>query len=89
MQINNLIDEKALAKLLCVSVHTLRSWRFWGGGPPYLKLGKTVRYDPQSVLEWCKSSEVLPTPEPTSNPERSKYLKKQIEKCLDHEDGGE
>jgi hypothetical protein len=44
--------EKEEAKRLKVSVRTLQSWRYKGGGPPYLQLGSAVRYDPVRVDAW-------------------------------------
>ncbi len=44
-----LIDEHAAASLLGLSVKTLRRWRWSGGGPSYVKLGRCVRYDPAEI----------------------------------------
>ena len=40
----HLLDEKQAAGLLKVSVKTLQGWRVRGGGPPFVKLGRCVRY---------------------------------------------
>jgi hypothetical protein len=39
-----LLTEQEGAKLLGLSVATLRRWRWLGIGPSYLKLGSAVRY---------------------------------------------
>lgn len=40
------------SNVLKVSERTLANWRWRGCGPPYEKLGGSVRYDPQAVREW-------------------------------------
>jgi predicted DNA-binding transcriptional regulator AlpA len=35
-----------------VPVGTVRRWRFDGGGPPGVRLGKHLRYDPADVRAW-------------------------------------
>ena len=41
---NQLMDEKQAAALLNVSVKTLQARRSKGGGPLFVKLGRSVRY---------------------------------------------
>jgi len=41
---NKLLDEKQAAAFLNVSVKSLQAWRYRGGGPKYVKLGRSVRY---------------------------------------------
>ncbi len=41
-----------LAEILSVPVDTLRSWRSRGVGPPALKVGRFVRYQPADVQAW-------------------------------------
>ena len=43
------IDEAELAMLISVSVSTLRNNRFLKRGIPYVKIGKSVRYDSRDV----------------------------------------
>jgi hypothetical protein len=38
-----------LGTFLGIPVKTLRDWRFKGYGPQWLRLGKHVRYDPETV----------------------------------------
>jgi hypothetical protein len=42
-----------MAYLLGLSVRTLESLRLRGEGPPYLKLGRSVRYQRASGLGWA------------------------------------
>lgn len=39
-----LLTEQQAAALLHVSVKSLQGWRSRGGGPPFVKLGRCVRY---------------------------------------------
>ncbi|MEV6832348.1 helix-turn-helix domain-containing protein [Amycolatopsis sp. NPDC051102] len=41
-----------LGTFLGIPVKTLRDWRFKGYGPQWLRLGKHVRYDPETVRQW-------------------------------------
>jgi Helix-turn-helix domain len=45
-----LLNEREAATLLRLSVKCLQGWRVRGGGPPFLKLGRSVRYE-VSALE--------------------------------------
>jgi hypothetical protein len=44
-----------LAPKINIPVSTLRYWRVVGGGPPYSKLGRVIRYNLSSVLSWIDS----------------------------------
>lgn len=41
---DELLTEQQAAALLHVSVKSLQGWRSRGGGPPFIKLGRCVRY---------------------------------------------
>ena len=44
------------ADFLGVPVSTLYYWSYIGeGGPPILRIGRCLRYDPYSVIEWARS----------------------------------
>jgi predicted DNA-binding transcriptional regulator AlpA len=47
-----LIDTEATAARLGVQVQTLKNWRAAGEGPPYVKVGRAVRYDPRALDRW-------------------------------------
>lgn len=53
-----LIDTAATAAFLGVQVQTLKNWRAEGAGPPYVKLGRLVRYDPRVLDRWVKAQTV-------------------------------
>lgn len=50
--IYQLINENEAARRLGLAVPTLRKWRVHGGGPPFLKLGRAVRYDTADLDAW-------------------------------------
>ena len=47
-----LLDQAAVADLLQLSEHTLRTWRHLGKGPPFRKLGGRVIYERADVEHW-------------------------------------
>ncbi len=51
------IDTPAVSKLTGVPVCTLTTWRCRGGGPRFLKYGKSVRYRRRAVLGWMDACE--------------------------------
>ena len=55
---NQLAREKTVSEKLQVSVQTLRNWRHKGVGPPYVKLGRAVRYDLQQVSEFLDDHKI-------------------------------
>ena len=52
---HRLVDENEAADLLGLSKRTLQAWRVRGGGPPFLKLGRLVRYDVTMLWGWAAS----------------------------------
>jgi hypothetical protein len=54
---------KDAAKVLKVSLSWLAKARMRGDGPPYIKLGKAVRYTEQSLVHWMKSRQRFSTSE--------------------------
>ena len=53
---HNLLDEKAVAAHLGVTIACLRRWRRVGEGPVYAKLGRLVRYRQQDIDEFVRSN---------------------------------
>lgn len=43
-----------VAERLKIPAGTLRRWRREGKGPPFLTLGRHVRYDPGAVRQWLR-----------------------------------
>lgn len=48
-------NEQQLALFLQKSPRTLQQLRRTGGGPPFLKLGGSVRYDPEVIRDWVRA----------------------------------
>jgi len=55
------LNETQAAELLGVSVRTLQAWRVRGGGPVFVKLGRSVRYRPDDLESWISSRRVAST----------------------------
>jgi hypothetical protein len=51
-QFQALLNEYNVAELLKISVATVRRWRLFRAGPPYIKIGASVRYRPIDVESW-------------------------------------
>ena len=58
-------DVEAAPRLGC-KVSTLRRWRWSGGGPPYVKIGRLVRYRPTDIAEWLAAQRRISTSDPGS-----------------------
>lgn len=57
------LDSQAAADLYGVSTKTLEKWRQNGFGPPFVKLGKAVRYERAALLAWAEARTVRSTTE--------------------------
>ncbi|WP_419785419.1 helix-turn-helix transcriptional regulator [Pseudodesulfovibrio sp.] len=55
-----LIDEHEAARLLCISVSKIRTDRQNGIGLPYVKNGRSVRYDIKDIDEFIENQKVTP-----------------------------
>jgi excisionase family DNA binding protein len=51
--VDEYLTEVDVAELLKVSAGTLRRWRREGIGPPWLRLGRGVRYRRRDVDRWA------------------------------------
>jgi predicted DNA-binding transcriptional regulator AlpA len=50
-----LMSEREVAKEIGFSVFWLQRSRVVGGGPPYIKLGRSVRYPVANLVQWLSS----------------------------------
>lgn len=48
------LTQREVAELLRLPEHTLEDWRLTRHGPPYLKLGRHVRYDLADIVAWTR-----------------------------------
>lgn len=49
------LTTEEVSKILSVSHKTLELWRRLGKGPPWHKLGRTVRYKESELSEWVRN----------------------------------
>jgi excisionase family DNA binding protein len=70
----SLREDKA-AQHLGLSVRTLQKWRVRGGGPPYHKLGRAVRYSADDLDAFIEAGRRTSTsdPGPTPAPQPTRY----------------
>lgn len=57
----SLVSETEAARLLDVSVRTLQAWRAQDAGPPYVRVGRLIRYVRASLLAWITSRTHTPS----------------------------
>jgi predicted DNA-binding transcriptional regulator AlpA len=62
-RIERLLTAKDAANLLRLSQSWLAKARMRGDGPPYVKLGRSIRYGEGALVEWMKSRQRLSTSE--------------------------
>ena len=61
--IERLLTPKESTGFLRVSLSWLAKARMRGDGPPYIKVGRSVRYAEAALLQWMKSRQRLSTSE--------------------------
>jgi predicted DNA-binding transcriptional regulator AlpA len=60
--VEKFINEKQVAEMTRLSVATLRNDRWLGRGIPYVKLGRSVRYSLEAVLNYMQAHTVEVAP---------------------------
>jgi predicted DNA-binding transcriptional regulator AlpA len=58
-----LLTAKEAAKLYKVSTSWLAKARMRGDGPPYIPIGRSIRYAEAALIQWMKSRQRLSTSE--------------------------
>ena len=51
---DQLMTEKEVAGLICITPRALQNWRLRGGGPEYVKIGRSVRYQRSDVIKFIE-----------------------------------
>jgi hypothetical protein len=59
------LTSKEAAIFLRSSASTLSKFRVYGGGPPYLKLGRKILYERAALVEWLDAHRRQSTSETT------------------------
>jgi len=54
-QIESLLNEHDVARITRMSLASVRRWRLLRQGPPFIKIGAAVRYQPQALEAFLKS----------------------------------
>jgi hypothetical protein len=54
------VCEKEAAKTMCVAIQTLRNWRHLRKGPAYIKLGRSVRYRIEDLINFIERHRIDP-----------------------------
>lgn len=49
-----LLNEEEAAASLRISVRTLQAWRLKAAGPPFVRVGRTIRYRRGDIKAWIK-----------------------------------
>jgi len=60
VDMQGLVNEKEAARLLGLSVITLRNYRHQRRGPIYYKLGRSVRYSLKDIMEFVEQRRIIP-----------------------------
>jgi hypothetical protein len=60
---DQLLTQDDLAPRIKVQTKTLEAWRYRGGGPKFVRVGRLIRYRPSDVQEWLTSRTVHSTSE--------------------------
>jgi predicted DNA-binding transcriptional regulator AlpA len=58
-----LLSAKEASRILRVSMSWLAKARMRGDGPPYIKVGRSIRYSEVALLQWMKSRQRQSTSE--------------------------
>jgi predicted DNA-binding transcriptional regulator AlpA len=54
-QLQELLNERDVARITGMSLATVRRWRLLRQGPKYIKLNAACRYRPEDVSAWLES----------------------------------
>ena len=57
-------DESTAARRLHCDVKTMQAWRYRGGGPPFIKIGRLVRYLDSDIEAYINSRRRTSTTRP-------------------------
>ncbi len=61
-----LIDEKQVEKFYGLKQSSLQKWRCLGGGPNFIKIGRSVRYRPSDIESFINDHLRISTSDPGS-----------------------
>ena len=58
--ITDVMTESETAEHIGISLSGLRKWRNDGSGPPYIRIGRLIRYREKDIEEWLAHRTVSP-----------------------------
>ena len=51
-----LLSETEVSDLFGISMRTLQAWRTKKGGPPFVRLGRVIRYRRKDLVRWLEEN---------------------------------
>jgi excisionase family DNA binding protein len=54
-----MLSAQEVAGLFQVPLKTIYQWRYLGDGPPSVKIGRHLRFDPDDVARWVQERKAL------------------------------
>lgn len=54
VELPRFLTQQEVAGVLQVPERTVEDWRLTGNGPPFMKLGRHVRYDLSELVAWAR-----------------------------------
>lgn len=58
---DTLLTEAQAADHLSISMRTLQAWRVRGGGPVFIRAGRSIRYRRRDLLDWVEANAATST----------------------------
>jgi len=68
-----MVRTEQAAKILDVTKSTLESWRCRGGGPPFVRYGRAIRYREEDLTKFIESKVRRNTSQSFGTPEAVRY----------------
>jgi predicted DNA-binding transcriptional regulator AlpA len=60
---DRILTERELAEITSFSPRTLQAWRQRQAGPPFIRVGRSIRYSLLDVIAWMKAQTCVPKAE--------------------------
>lgn len=73
---STVLDEAAVAERYGIPQRTLTRWRYENSGPPFMRLGRAVRYSLEDLQRW--EAERKTTPKHVNPPTRRKSNRSSV-----------
>jgi predicted DNA-binding transcriptional regulator AlpA len=51
-----LLSETEVSQLFEISMRTLQAWRTKNSGPPFVRLGRVIRYRRKDLIRWLEAN---------------------------------